>query len=263
MTTIRNNVFQLALETMADKSKDTLFHIDAVNEDFVFSERVVEVFDDMLDRSIPFYHEVIRATAALLEKMLRENDRVVDLGCATGTTLLEFCRFINNDSIQYLGIDNSPAMLDKGRLKAELYTKNRKISFLEEDITRINLPGTAAFVLNYTLQFIRPVLREEFLQTLFNNLRPGGILILSEKTISHDPLLNRIFIELYHRYKREKGYSELEIARKREALENVLIPFSIEENKTLLQKVGFTSIESYFQWFNFASFVAVKPDENQ
>ncbi len=248
---------------MADKSKDTLFHIDAVNEDFVFSERVVEVFDDMLDRSIPFYHEVIRATAALLEKMLRENDRVVDLGCATGTTLLEFCRFINNDSIQYLGIDNSPAMLDKGRLKAELYTKNRKISFLEEDITRINLPGTAAFVLNYTLQFIRPVLREEFLQTLFNNLRPGGILILSEKTISHDPLLNRIFIELYHRYKREKGYSELEIARKREALENVLIPFSIEENKTLLQKVGFTSIESYFQWFNFASFVAVKPDENQ
>jgi tRNA (cmo5U34)-methyltransferase len=244
---------------MTNKPKDTLFQVDTVQEDFVFSERVVEVFDDMLDRSIPFYHEVIRATADLLERLLQDNDRIVDLGCATGTTLLEFCRLIDNPSIRYLGVDNSLAMLEKGRLKAELYSKKKKIDFLEEDITTITLPNTGAFVLNYTLQFIRPVLREKFLRTVFDNLRPGGVLILGEKTIRHDPLLNRAFIDIYHQYKRQKGYSELEIAKKREALENVLIPFSIEENRTLLEKVGFRSIETYFQWFNFVSIVAGKP----
>ncbi len=243
---------------MSEKSKDTLYQTDTVNEDFAFSEHVVEVFDDMLDRSIPHYREVIKSSAKLLQHMLQDNDQVVDLGCATGTTLLEYSRLIENDTISYLGIDNSPAMLEKGRLKAELYSKMNRISFLLEDITQINLPNTAAFILNYTLQFIRPVLREEFLTTLYSNLRPGGILLLSEKTISHDSLLNRAFIEIYHSYKREKGYSELEIAKKREALENILIPFSIKENKALLHKVGFLSIETYFQWFNFTSIVAIK-----
>ena len=246
---------------MIENKKDTLYHIDSVNEDFVFSERVVEVFDDMLDRSIPFYREVIRSSAALLAELLRDHDQIVDLGCATGTTLLEFCRLLKNEKIRYLGIDNSPAMLEKGRLKAQSYSKN--ITFQESDITQIDLPQTGAFILNYTLQFIRPVLRENFLATIYANLRPGGVLILSEKTICHDPLFNRVFIELYHRFKREKGYSELEIARKREALENVLIPFSIEENKSLLRKVGFSSIETYFQWFNFASFVAIKPETDK
>lgn len=245
---------------MSEKPKDTLYQTDTVNEDFAFSEHVVEVFDDMLDRSIPHYRDVIKSSAKLLQYILKDNDQVVDLGCATGTTLLEYSRLIENDTIRYLGIDNSPAMLEKGRLKAELYSKINRISFLLEDITQISLPNTAAFILNYTLQFIRPVLREEFLATLYTNLRPGGILLLSEKTISHDSLLNRVFIEIYHGYKREKGYSELEIAKKREALENILIPFSIEENKALLHKLGYQSIETYFQWFNFASIVAIKPN---
>lgn len=244
---------------MSKSPKDTLFKIESVNEDFEFSDRVVEVFDDMLDRSIPFYKAVIFATAKLLDGLLQPNDRVVDLGCATGTTLLEFSRLIDTPNTHYLGVDNSTAMLEKGRLKAELYSKQHQISFLEEDITQIDLPETGAFILNYTLQFIRPVLRLEFLQTLIQNLRPGGILILSEKIISHDPILNRKFIKLYHQYKREKGYSELEIAKKREALENVLIPFSIQENKNILKNAGFHSIETYFQWFNFVSIVALKP----
>ncbi len=244
---------------MSKPSKDTLFQIESVEEDFEFSDRVVEVFDDMLDRSIPFYKEVIDATAKLLDILLQKNDLVVDLGCATGTTLLEFSRLIENPGTRYLGVDNSTAMLEKGRLKAELYSKQKKISFLEEDITQINLPETGAFILNYTLQFIRPVLRQEFLQTLLKNLRPGGVVILSEKIINHDPLLNRKFIDLYHCYKRKKGYSELEIAKKREALENILIPFSVEENKKILAKAGFHSIETYFQWFNFVSIVAIKP----
>ncbi|MFH2124444.1 MAG: carboxy-S-adenosyl-L-methionine synthase CmoA [Pseudomonadota bacterium] len=244
---------------MLPTSKDTLFAISQVQEDFVFSERVAQVFDDMLDRSIPFYQEVIQGTARLLNTFLQQNDTVIDLGCATGTTLLQLARLLPGQGLQFTGIDNSPAMLHQARLKAEMFSKEDQISFVVRDITDLDQAGTGAFLLNYTLQFIRPLRRKEFIHRLFDNLRPGGVLILSEKKISHDPLLNRKYIDIYHQFKLERGYSELEIAKKREALENILIPFSIEENRELLLGAGFTNVETFFQWFNFVSFIAIKP----
>ncbi len=241
------------------RARDTLFNIKTVEEDFAFNERVVEVFDDMLDRSIPFYRQVIEGQAKLLDDFLQAGDRVYDLGCSTGTTLLELARLLGPKKLQFVGIDNSSPMLEKARLKAELYTKQQSLSFLLEDITDFSHPGAGCIILNYTLQFIRPLQRESFLQRLYAHLQPGGILLLSEKVINHDKRLNRAFIDIYHQFKKTRGYSELEIARKREALENVLIPFSIRENKAMLQKSGFVSVTTYFQWFNFTSFVAVKP----
>lgn len=244
---------------MSKQARDKLFQVDTVQEDFVFNERVVEVFDDMLDRSIPYYREVINSSARLLDVFLHSGDMVYDLGCSTGTTLLEFSRLLEEKGLNFVGIDSSGAMLEKARLKAELYTKTDQLSFVQEDITNLQHRDAGAYILNYTLQFIRPLKREAFLRTLFEALRPGGVLLLSEKIISHDRRLNREYIDIYHSYKKSKGYSELEISRKREALENVLIPFSIEENRTMLKQVGFSAVETYFQWFNFASFVAVKP----
>lgn len=240
-------------------SYDRLYQADTVPEDFDFNERVVEVFDDMLDRSIPFYREVVKSAATLLDLYLKPGDTVCDLGCSTGTPLLEFARILEGKNLKLVGIDNSRPMIEKARIKAELYCKKESLSFSQEDITRLERPGTGAFILNYTLQFVRPLLRKSLVERLYDNLRPGGLLIVSEKTISHDKKLNRTFIDVYHRFKREKGYSELEIARKREALENILIPFSLDENRQLLSDAGFENISTFFQWFNFASFVAVKP----
>ncbi len=244
---------------MSDSEKDTIFKIDTVEEDFVFNERVVEVMDDMLDRSIPFYRQVIEAQAQLLGGFLEQGDTVYDLGCATGTTLLEFSRLLQDKGLHFVGIDNAAPMLEKARLKAEIFSRSKSLSFLLEDITAFHHNGAGGIVVNYTMQFIRPLQRERFLQRLYRNLRPGGILLISEKVISHDRRLNREYIDIYHRFKKSRGYSELEIAKKREALENVLIPFSIEENKAMLQNSGFVSVETYFQWFNFASFLAIKP----
>lgn len=238
---------------------DQLYQADTVPEDFDFNERVVEVFDDMLDRSIPFYQNVIGETARLLDSVLDPGDTVCDLGCATGSTLLHLAKKLDDRNLSFLGVDSSPAMLAKAELKAEFYAKHNQITFRKQDILGLDLPDTGAFILNYTLQFIRPVQRAPLISGLFDNLRPGGLLILSEKTIFGDKRLNRTFIDIYHDFKREQGYSDLEIARKREALENILIPFSVEENKEMLSKAGFAPVTTFFQWFNFSSFVAIKP----
>ncbi len=244
---------------MVNSPKDTLFDVDCIPEDFIFNERVVEVFDDMIDRSIPFYREVITASAQLLDTFLSPGDTVYDLGCATGTSLLLFSRLLKDKNLHFIGLDNSGPMLDKARLKAELYGKQDSIAFNLEDITTFHHPGAGGAILHYTLQFIRPLQRQAFLARICDSLRPGGVLLISEKVISHEPRLNREYIAIYHAFKKSRGYSELEIAKKREALENVLIPFSVDENLAMLKKAGFTSVETYFRWFNFASFVAIKP----
>ncbi|HBI14288.1 MAG TPA: carboxy-S-adenosyl-L-methionine synthase CmoA [Desulfobulbaceae bacterium] len=238
--------------------QDRLFESGAVSEDFSFNDQVAEVFDDMLNRSIPFYAQVIDCMAAILREKGRPGTTVYDLGCATGTTLLELARRLPDLNFRFVGIDNAPAMLAKARRKAEMFSRSPLVHFLEDDITRAHLPDGGAVLCNYTLQFIRPLARPHFVRRLYETLPPGGLLLVSEKVISHDPMLNRVYIDLYHQFKLRQGYSELEIAAKREALENILIPFSIRENRDLLTLAGFSTVETFFQWFNFASFIAVK-----
>lgn len=238
--------------------KDTLYQNNTVTKDFQFNKQVAEVFDDMLHRSVPCYGMVIGMIARLLERFGTKGDPVYDLGCSTGNTLIELARRLGPMQMEFVGIDNSAAMIEKARLKAEMYSKSERVRFIEADISEAETKNAGAVICNYTLQFIRPMRRTDFVRKIYDSLRPGGVLIVSEKTIFHDPALNRAFIDFYLQFKREQGYSELEIARKREALENVLIPFSIKENRQLLEAAGFTSVETFFQWFNFVSFVAIK-----
>jgi len=238
--------------------QDKLFETGSVREDFTFNEQVAEVFDDMLSRSIPFYADVTDSVAGILRNNALAGTTVYDLGCSTGTTLLELARRLPDLGLKYIGMDNAPAMIDKAQRKAEMFSKGSLVSFVEDDITTAELPGAGVVLCNYTLQFIRPLTRPHFIKRIYDSLPPGGMFIVSEKVISHDRKLNRAFIEMYHQFKLRQGYSELEIAAKREALENILIPLSIRENTELLTAGGFGSVETFFQWFNFASFIAVK-----
>lgn len=239
-------------------SIDTLYGAGSVEEDFAFNERVAEVFDDMLSRSIPHYRSVIDGMAQLLAALLPTGATIYDLGCSTGTTLLELCRCLPAKQFCYIGIDNAQAMLDKARMKSVMFKKSNLLTFRQGDITTSPLPDAAGILCNYTMQFLRPVTRQAFVSRLYANLPPGGVLLLSEKNIAHASKLNRAFISAYHEFKRGQGYSELEIAAKREALENVLVPFSLEENIAMLRQAGFKEIEVFFKWFNFSSLVALK-----
>jgi tRNA (cmo5U34)-methyltransferase len=239
-------------------ARDTLFNTKAAAEKFEFNERVAEVFDDMLDRSVPFYKQVIEMTAELLGRSLLAGDAVYDLGCSTGTTLLYLARMLESMDLKFIGVDNSRAMLDKALRKAEMFSMADRIFFIEQDITRADFSGAGGVILNYTLQFIKPSARPVFLKDINNGLRPGGVLILSEKVVNQDKEFNEQFLGSYHQYKKRRGYSELEIANKREALENVLIPLSVLENMDMLLEAGFSRTTTFFQWFNFVSIIACK-----
>lgn len=239
-------------------SEDRIYTEGKVDEDFTFNDRVAEVFDDMLSRSIPHYRSVIEGMAQLLECRSPHGTTLYDLGCSTGTTLLELSRRMPAGRYRYVGVDNAPAMLDKAQKKSVMFGKGDILTFREEDITTCALPQAAAVICHYTMQFLRPLTRLAFVQRIHTALPEDGLFFLSEKTISHAKRLNRDFIDIYHAFKRQQGYSELEIAAKREALENVLIPFSLEENIALLREAGFVEVEPYFKWFNFTALVAIK-----
>jgi len=238
--------------------KDTIFDSQIPTGDFQFTPKVAEVFDDMLNRSIPCYQQTIAMSAQILHEFVRTGDRIYDLGCSTGTTLLKLASTLDSKDIQFIGIDNSAAMIDKARQKGGMYSSRDQITFKEDDIIAAKLQRAGAVMMNYTLQFIRPLERPKLLEKIYKCLRPGGVLIISEKVVSAAPQLNRSFISFYLDFKRSQGYSEIEITKKREALENILVPFSTHENLQILKEAGFTEAEPFFQWYNFVSIVAIK-----
>lgn len=154
-----------------------------------------------------------------------------------------------------MGIDNSLDMLNIARTKAKAYGSN--IEFIKANILEFTFSFDCV-IANYTIQFIRPLHRESVIKNIFNTLNYGGIFIMTEKLSTNDPRLDMDLIKIYHQFKKNKGYSNTEIARKREALENILIPYTQDENIALLKTAGFSSVDVIFRWANFATFVAIK-----
>ncbi len=233
---------------------DTVFD-KPIKKQFEFDEEVAVVFDDMLSRSVPFYDEAMKLTSHFASLNIGENERVYDLGCSTASLLLEIERK-SDKKIQLIGIDNSKAMLEQASKK--LHAFNSKIELEFGDILSFDYQESAVICSNYTMQFIRPLERVNFVKKIYDALKPGGLFIFSEKVISKDSALNKQMIDTYYEYKKAQGYSEYEIVQKREALENVLIPYTEEENIKMLEDAGFSHCESIFKWVNFETFIARK-----
>lgn len=244
---------------MAAKKKDTLFKKSTAPGKFEFNEPVARVFDDMLERSVPFYKECQQMVIDLALHFVQKDSAVYDLGCSTGTLLKHLVKAIpKSKRIHFVGLDNSEAMLKKarGKLKSHLTRCDLVEADLEGDF---ELADASVVIMNYTLQFLPPRRRAAMLNKIYKGLRPGGGLILIEKVQGESDGLNDLFIDEYHAYKQSQGYSKLEIAKKREALEKVLIPLKPGKNRDLLIEAGFRQVDIFFKWFNFAGFVAIKP----
>ena len=225
---------------------------------FAFDDSVASVFPDMIKRSVPGYTTIIAMTGLLAGRYAPDGSKIYDLGCSLGASTLAMRQHVHHVGCEIIAVDNSPAMLQRCKNIIDTDTHELPVSLVCADIQDVAIESASVVVLNFTLQFIAREERDAVIQTIFDGLQPGGIMILSEKVTFEDPHLDQLNIDLHHQFKSANGYSDLEIAQKRTALENVLRPETLNQHKQRISRAGFSSCDVWFQCFNFASLIALK-----
>jgi tRNA (cmo5U34)-methyltransferase len=227
-------------------------------KDFKFDQQVVEVFPDMISRSVPGYNTIIDTIGRLSQTYVQANTNVYDLGCSLGAATLAMRQSVKAPDCKIIGIDSSSAMVERCSIHVNAFKGQTPVEIIEGNILETDFSNASMIVLNFTLQFIEPELRQTLLKKIYQGLNKGGLLVLSEKVASDDQLCNELLIDLHHDFKRDNGYSDLEIAQKRTALENVMKTDTLDTQVNRLRAAGFEHITPWFQCFNFNSIVAIK-----
>mgnify|MGYP001825739600 FL=1 len=225
------------------------------DEPFRFDDSVARVFPDMLRRSIPGYAASIEAIGSLAARYVRAGTNCYDLGCSLGAATLAMRQGIRVPDCRIVAIDNSEAMIERCR---RIVGDDDCIDLKLADISDIQIENASMVVMNYTLQFLDVTARDEMVRRIADGLVEGGLFLLSEKVVDENAQLEKLLVELHHEHKRRNDYSELEISRKRAALENVLIPESVTCHKQRLAEAGFAHSAVWLRYFNFVSIVAIK-----
>ena len=240
--------------------EDNLFETPFVGVgDFRFDEKVSEVFPDMIRRSVPGYGHVTGLSGLIAKRYAKPNTIIYDLGCSLGATTIAIANEVTKPGCRIVAVDNSEAMLTRARATTNDRLVNpQAIEWLRKDITDMSFEACSVVVLNFTLQFIAIEQREDLLTNIKNSLVPGGLMILAEKVLHEDTKSQQSLANLHHDFKRANGYSELEIAGKRQAIENVLVPETPSAHEARLTRAGFSEITEFFHCINFKAWMAVK-----
>jgi len=226
--------------------------------DLVFDSKVVSVFDDMIRRSVPGYATVIAMTKVFAEQYAVAGSNCYDLGCSLGASTLAIRKGIEGRSCQIIAIDNSQAMIDRCKEIIQSDISDVNVDVRLGDIRDTRIENASVVVLNFTLQFLAPQVRDDLIKKIYDGMIPGGVLVLSEKIAFENDTENNFQINMYHDFKRLNGYSDTEISQKRKALENVLMPDFLPDHFNRLACAGFDEYYMWFQCFNFCSMAAFK-----
>lgn len=225
---------------------------------FSFNKQVVDVFPDMINRSVPGYQTIIDGVGELSALFCPDNAHIYDLGCSIGEASLSIAKRLQGHSPNIEGIDNSQDMIERCEQHVKTFQYGQYINVQQGDITEQTLSTCHMVVINFTLQFLAKDCRQDLINKVYNALKPGGILVLSEKLGYKDAIINNTMIALHHQFKRDNGYSDLEISQKRSALENVMQLDTVDEHIERLKTAGFSHICRWYQHFNFSSTYAIK-----
>ncbi|RKY14335.1 MAG: carboxy-S-adenosyl-L-methionine synthase CmoA [Planctomycetota bacterium] len=239
--------------------KDTLY-LDYRERvaDFIFDDAVAAVFDDMIRRSVPGYATVIAMTKVFAEQYAQPDTVCYDLGCSLGASALAMRKGIVQPGCNIIAVDNSESMAARCRKIVASDESGVPVKVKHADIRDVPIEKASVVVMNFTLQFLSPEQRDAMIQKIFDGLRPGGILLLSEKIAFEDADKEAFETDMHHEFKKLMGYSNLEVAQKRKSLENVLLPETLAAHKQRLANAGFTKTHLWFQCFNFMSLAAFK-----
>jgi tRNA (cmo5U34)-methyltransferase len=239
--------------------KDSLFAKTLENpQPFSFNQSVAEVFDDMIQRSVPGYRGLIEQIASLSELVVTDGSRVYDLGASLGAVTLAIRRQLDGRNTSIIAVDNSAAMVERCQLLVNAYQADLPVEVIHSNIQDIDIHNASLVVMNYTLQFIPIEQRDALIQRIYEGLLPGGVLVLSEKIELATEATDTLVIKLHEQFKRQQGYSELEISQKRDALQNILIPETYRDHEHRLNQAGFNDVSLWYQHYNFCSILAIK-----
>ncbi len=244
-------------ELYLSSERDELFNQEPWPKPFTFNQEVVQVFDNMVSRSVPLYREVVAGAVHWAMAYYQEETRIIDVGCSTGTFLELLGRFLKQPAT-LVGIDNSQHMLEKAQEKLDKIKHIHQVELICDQAENCSFKKSSVVVMNYTLQFLPLPQRQKLLQTIYEGLVPGGLLFLSEKVRSASPQFQETMTRHYEAFKARNGYAKNEIERKKEALENVLIPLTESQQIQMLNQSGFQQVDSLIKLHNFSSFVALK-----
>ena len=236
--------------------RDDLFSSNNDIADFRFDDKVVAVFDDMVRRSVPGYEAMIQMASLLVRTYGQDDTNYYDLGTSTGAITLALALNNKSKNNKFIAVDNSQEMVKQ--CKENLISKIDNLAVICSDINDIDIEKASIVVLNLTLQFIAVEKRSALINKIYQGLNEGGILIVSEKIHFDNQQKQNSLTKLHMDFKRANGYSELEISKKRQSLENIMITESKDVHLERLKASGFKDSNCYFQCLNFVSFLSVK-----
>lgn len=241
--------------------RDNLFRDPQPPAAFRFDAAVAAVFPDMISRSVPGYRFNLELVAAIARRHVQDHSRVYDLGCSLGAMTLSIRSALAGmpappTGVELIGVDNSEAMLERARAQLAAFHSPYRTDLLCADLVSVAPERASMVVLGYTLQFVEPANRDEVIARIHDGLLPGGVLVLAEKVHEPDPGAEALMTELHHDFKRANGYSELEIAGKRQALENVLRTETATDHEDRLRRVGFEEVVVLSRHYGFCLWLA-------
>lgn len=225
---------------------------------FEFNRQVAQVFDDMLNRSVPLYSESIQRQSQLAARYYQKGSRIYDLGCSHGNLGMLILNQLKHKKFSMVAVDNSIPMIEKYKKRLVQHKDTFQIDLVCGFLEHILISNASVVLINLTLQFIDIKKRDDLIKKIYQGMRQGGILVITEKIVHTSEILDELQMKFYETFKIENGYSRLEISQKRDALDKVLVPDTIETHKSRIMKAGFTQFDIWLKWFNFASMIAIK-----
>lgn len=241
---------------MKEKIRDNVVPKDK----WVFDEEVAECFEDMLQRSIPQYEIMRKSTFELASSFLEDKRKfsLLDIGCSDGLGLVDYLRRFGAHG-HYLGIDCSEAMLNKAKERFSDYCEANICNFMNIDLRQKFPIGSYDVIQSIlSIMFIPIQYRQSIIQSIYDNLNFGGCFLFVEKVLGNSAKIDNLLVEKYYDIKRQNGYSEEQILRKKLSLEGVQVPVTSNWNVDLLQQAGFRHIDVYWRYMNFVGYIAIK-----
>ncbi|ALU41709.1 carboxy-S-adenosyl-L-methionine synthase CmoA [Pseudoalteromonas rubra] len=238
--------------------KDSIYATEQEVRDFTFDANVVEVFPDMIQRSVPGYATIVSTMGKLAGQYAQSNSNLYDLGCSLGAVTLSMRRNIDKENCRIIAVDNSLPMVERCQMHLKGFKSDVPVDVQLGDINELAIDNASVVAMNFTLQFIPQDQRAIVLEKIYQGLKPGGVLLLSEKIKGENDIKDNLLIDLHHDFKRHNGYSELEISQKRTAIENIMRTDSLSAHRNRLEQIGFAHTQVWYQCFNFCSMIAIK-----